>query len=216
LQLPAAAQSRSDERTNKMSATPWNLKLITACAVLLQCMRQAVDEGIAGLHLARRELSKLNRTSVRFQVAGAESASITERLQLNVSMGAEMGAGAPERQRRFVAWPLARCVHVVEMSLETVEVEGGQNNVDAAAPERFKQSKPVEKGLQCKYGAAALGTALLALLTSCAGVHLLHTSAELDNHVKRPAAATKECCIFEPIFDMKHFSHEPKPFAGFP
>ena len=161
MQLPAAAQSRSDERTNKMSATPWNLKLITACAVLLQCMRQAVDEGIAGLHLARRELSKLNRTSVRFQVAGAESASITERLQLNVSMGAEMGAGAPERQRRFVAWPLARCVHVVEMSLETVEVEGGQNNVDAAAPERFKQSKPVEKGLQCKYGAAALGTALL-------------------------------------------------------
>ena len=39
MQLPADAQSRSDERTNKMSATPWNLKLITACAVLLQCMR---------------------------------------------------------------------------------------------------------------------------------------------------------------------------------
>ena len=47
------------------------------------------------------------------------------------------------------------------MSLETVEVEGGQNNVDAAAPKRFEQNEPVEKGLQCKYGAAALGTALL-------------------------------------------------------
>ena len=65
LQRPATAQSRSDERTIKMSATPWNLKLITACAVL-----QAVDEGKAGLHMARRELNKLNRISVRFQVAG--------------------------------------------------------------------------------------------------------------------------------------------------
>jgi hypothetical protein len=44
--------------------------------VLLQCMRQAVDEGKAGLHLARHELSKLNRISVRFQVAGGRRARL--------------------------------------------------------------------------------------------------------------------------------------------